>query len=192
MGKLKKIRGEWKHVEEGTLPKTFQRMLRELRKLDDELGISVYYSKPNKKEIQRQRNLEAREKLLNEIWESWPRKTLLNKEVLQMRGNALKNPEVKAFLNKNHKAIEDCALITVWGGEQHVGKEHDCPANNSPEDIQRHLTKFSFRNNWRARYDYFWGGPKDPVKILFEQSKNSRLKVIGIIQMLQQKEKKAA
>ena len=49
------------------------------------------------------------------IWENWPRKTLLSKDVLQMRGNALKNPEVKAILDKYHMRIEDCALVDTEG-----------------------------------------------------------------------------
>lgn len=190
MGKLKKIGGRWRYEESG-LPESFQKMLGDLKKLDDELGISVsFFSKPNKKEIQKRKNEKARELLLNKIWENWPRKTFLGKKVLQMRGNALKNPEVKALLGKSHMKIEDCALVDFLR-EQHRGQEHDCPGWCSPEDIQTHLTEFEFGNTWRGHYDYYWGGPKDPVKILFEESKNHRFKVVGIIQMFPQLVKKA-
>lgn len=172
-----------------SLPKTFQKMLGELKRLDDELGISI---EPNKKEIQEDKKRKARKELLNKIWQNWPRKTLLGKDVLQMRGNALKNPEIKTFLNKSHIRIEDCALVNFWD-ERHVGQQDDCPAWCSPEDIQIHLTEFEFGNTWLPHFDYCWGSPKDPVKILFKQSGNNRFKVVGIVEMFpQQKEKKAA
>lgn len=169
------------------LPKSFQNLLGKLKELDDQLGISVSYPKATKMEIRRQEAFKARDKLLNVIWSQWPRKTLLNKEVLQMRGNALKSPEVKAILNSHQIGVEDCALISLWGEEEHIGKEHDCPAHTSPEDIQIHLTKFRFGNHWRLRCDYYYGGPKDAIKILFKNSKNNRFKVVGIIQMFQEK-----
>ena len=72
----------------GALPKRFLKMLQELKTL--ELQIERIETKIDTKDVR-----ESRNKLLEVIWENWPRKTLLNKEVLQMRGNALKNPEVK-------------------------------------------------------------------------------------------------
>jgi hypothetical protein len=168
--------------QESTLPKPFQKMLGQLKRLDDELGISVSFLKPTEKQIQKQKKEKAREKLLDKIWENWPRKMILSKEVLQMRGNALKNLGIKTFLNKSYMRIEDCALVYFWD-EQHVGKEHDCPADCSPERIRNHLTEWGWGNTWRARYDYRWGGPRDPVKILFEKTKNNLFKAIGVIQM---------
>jgi hypothetical protein len=176
--------------KESTLPKTFQKMLGQLKRLNDQLGITISF-KPNEKEIQKQKKEEARKKLLDKIWENWPRKMILNKEVLQMRGNALKNPEIKAFLNKSHVRIEDCALVSFWD-EQNRGQEHDCPGFCSPEDIQTSLAKWEWGNVWLARYDYYWGGPKDPVKILFEHTKNNLFKAIGVIQMFPEKMKRAA
>lgn len=168
--------------KKSSLPKPFQKMLRQLGKLDDELGISLSFLKPDKKEIQERKKRETRKKLLDKIWENWPRKTLLNKDVLQMRSNALKNPEIKVFLNKSHTRIEDCALVKT-GNERNIGRRDDCPAYCSPERIESYLTEWNWGNSWRLHLDYFWGGPKDPVKILFEKSRNNRFKVVGVIQM---------
>ncbi len=170
------------------LPKDFGKRLRALKRLDDDLGISINFQK--KKKSRRDRNLEVREKLLESVWESWPRKMILNEKVLQMRGNALKNAEVKALLKKTGFGIEDCALASLWD-ERHAGQENDCPANTSPENLRSHLAEFHYGNNWRIRLDYYWGGPKDPVKILFQESKNYRYKVIGVIQMFPKKKKAA-
>jgi hypothetical protein len=179
--------------KEGTLPKPFQKMLGELKRLDDELGISnSFFKQPSKKEIEKRKKEKAREEVLKNIWQSWPRKVLLNKDVLQMRGNALKNPEVKPLLNKNHIRIEDCALVAVCWDEQHRGQRSDCPGFTSPQQIQNDLIGFGSGNMWLNHYDYYWGGRNDPVKILFKRSDNHRFKVVGVIQMFPQKEKKAA
>jgi hypothetical protein len=174
----------------GNLPKTFQKMLGQLKKLDDELGITL---RPygDKKEIWERGKRKERETLLDQIWQSWPRKTVLNKDILQMRGNALKNPEVKTVLKKSNIRIEDCALIDLAWDEEYIGKEHDCPAHCSPEDIRNIFVGGGWGNSWRMKYRYEWGGPKDPVKILFEKSNNSRFKIVGVIQMFP-REKKAA
>ena len=39
--------------------------------------------------------------------------------------------------------------------------------------------------------DYYWGGPKDQIKILFRQSNNNRFKVIGLIEMFSKREEGA-
>jgi hypothetical protein len=176
--------------QESTLPKTFQKMLGQLKRLDDELGITIRPYE-DEKEVRERKKREERKKLLERIWESWPRKMVLNKEVLQMRGNALKNPEIKAFLNKGHIRIEDCALISFWD-ELNRGQQHDCPGFCSPRDIQENLAEWGWGNVWLARYDYCWGGPKDPVKILFEKTKNNLFRAIGVIQMFPEKMKRAA
>ncbi len=169
----------------GNLPKDFQGMLKKLKQLDDELGIS----NPDKKYILKEKKKKDREHLLKTIWDNWPRKTFLNRDVLQMRSNALKNPEIKALLAKTHIRIEDCALVDFWE-ERYRGSKWDCPADCSPESIQHHLTDWEFGNYWESTRDYYWGGPKDQIKILFERSNNNRFKVIGLIEMFP--EKKAA
>lgn len=178
-------------MKKENLPKTFQKMLGQLKKLDDELGITIRPYR-DKKETWEEGKRKERETLLDKIWQSWPRKTVLNKDILQMRGNALKNPEVKTVLKKSNTRIEDCALIDLAWDEEYIGKEHDCPAHCSPEDIRRIFTGEGSVNSWRTKYRYEWGGPKDPVKILFQQSANSRFKIVGITQMFGGKEKKAA
>jgi hypothetical protein len=180
--------------KKGTLPKDFQGMLKKLKLLNDELGITIRpYSKKTEKEAREQAKKEERKTLLGEIWQAWPRRTVLSRDALQMRGNALKNPEVEALLKKTDSRIEDCALIDVWG-EEHIGQQWDCPANCSPEDIRRSLTDktFGFKNRWQLFNRYEWGGPKDPIKILFEKSANNRFKIVGIIQMLGEKYEKRA
>jgi hypothetical protein len=166
------------------LPKSFLKMLQELKTL--ELQIERIETKIDTKDVR-----ESRNKLLEGIWENWPRKTLLNKEVLQMRGNALKNPEVKMVLNNYRVRIEDCALVEL-GGEDHIGSkgEWECPAFSSSESILKYLQERAWGNTWKARLSYYWGGPKDQVKILFQQSNNNRFKVIGLIEIFP--EKKAA
>ena len=161
-------------------------MLRELKQLDDDLGITVDFKIPKRDEKQIKR--ERRDKLLDEIWEKWPRKTLLNKDVLQMRGNALKNPVVKALLEETHKRIEDCALVK-HGSERHNGSkyEHECPGNTSPEAISDSLQKWQFENTWNGHFSYYWGSPKDRIKILFKKSDNNRFRAIGLIQMFPEK-----
>ena len=109
-----------------------------------------------------------------------------------MRGNALKNPEVKTVLKKSNTRIEDCALINLAWDEEYIGKEHDCPAHCAPENIRNLFTGWGFGNSWWSKYRYEWGGPKDPVKILFKRSDNGLFKVVGFIQMFPAKEKKAA
>jgi hypothetical protein len=168
--------------KKGTLPENFQGMLKKLKQLDDELGISLKtYSTPEEKREKKKRK--ERETLLNQIWQNWPRRMVLGKNVLQMRGNALKNPEVKAVLKKTDSRIEDCALI-VFFNEEHTGKRWDCPAYCSPEDIKSGLIeeRFGFKNLWESRNRYEWGGPNDLVKILFRQSGNNRHRVVGITQ----------
>jgi hypothetical protein len=166
------------------LPKSFLKMVQELKTL--ELQIKRIETKIDTKDVR-----ESRDKLLEVIWENWPRKTLLNKEVLQMRGNALKNPEVKMVLNNYRVQIEDCALVELEG-EDHIGSkgEWECPAFSSSESILNYLQEWSWGNTWKARLSYYWGGPKDQVKILFRQSNNNRFKIIGLIEMFT--EKKAA
>jgi len=172
--------------KETSLPKAFQKMLGQLKKLDDDLGISF---NPGGQEILRRQKREAREKLLDKIWESWPRKTFLDKDILQMRGNAIKNPEVKTLLKKSNTRIEDCALIDLAWDEEYIGKKHDCPAHCSPEDIRSIFTGGGWGNTWQTKYRYEWGGTKDPIKILFQHSANHRFKIVGIIQMFGEKEK---
>jgi hypothetical protein len=166
-----------------TLPKNFQEMLRKLKQLDDELGISLKaYDTP--REVRERNKRKERETLLNQIWQNWPRRMVCDKNVLQMRGNASRNSEVKAVLKKTDSRIEDCALIGFWN-EEHMGKRWDCSVYCSPEDIKSGLIegRFGFKNLWESRNRYEWGGPNDLVKILFRRSGNSRYKVIGIIQM---------
>jgi hypothetical protein len=159
------------------LPKSFLKMLQELKTL--ELQIERIETKIDTKDVR-----ESRNKLLEVIWENWPRKTLLNKDVLQMRGNALKNPEVKMVLNNYRVRIEDCALVNLVG-ENHVGSkgEWECPAFSSSESILNYLQEWNWGNEWKTRLDYYWGGPKDQVKILFQKSNNNRFKIIGLIEM---------
>jgi hypothetical protein len=173
------------NMKKNTLPKEFQTMLKSLERLDDELGIS----NPDKKYILKEKKKKDREHLLKRIWDNWPRKTFLNRDVLQMRGNALKNPKVKAILNKYHIGIEDCALVNCWE-EKYRGSHWDCPADCSPESIRQHLAEWEWGNIHSLQNDYYWGGLKDPVKILFKQSNNNRFKVIGLIEIFP--EKKAA
>lgn len=181
--------------KKGTLQKDFQRMLKKLERLDDELGINLSpFREKTVKEAREEATKKERKTLLDQIWQNWPRRTVLSKDVLQMRNNALKNPEVKAVLKKTNSRIEDCGLVHWWN-EEHIGKGWDCPANCSPEYMGRSLTDktFGFQNRWNLVNRYEWGGPKDPIKILFLQSGNNRFKVVGIIQMLGEKsEKKAA
>jgi mRNA deadenylase 3'-5' endonuclease subunit Ccr4 len=171
------------------LPKGFLEMLKRLKRLDDDLGISVNLVK--KKQIQKWDKEKVRKQTLEKIWENWPRKTLLSKDVLQMRSNALKNPKIKAILNKYHIQIENCALVDLRC-ERHFGSsaEWECPAYTSPESILEHLQETNFGNIWKSTLDYYWGGPKDQIKILFQQSNNNRFKVIGLIEMFP--ERKAA
>ena len=164
--------------------------MKSLKKLDDELGISL--SPPHEKtkeEIRKEAKKKERKTLLSEIWQAWPRRTVLSRDVLQMRSNALKNPEVKAILKKTDSRIEDCALVNLMF-ERHIGEERDCPAYCSLENIRMALTdeKWSFANRWRALNNYEWGSPKDPIKILFQQSANNRFKMVGITQMFKRKE----
>ena len=177
--------------KKSSLPKPFQKMLGELKKLDDELGITI---RPygDKKETWERGKRKERKALLDQIWQSWPRRTFLDKDILQMRGNALKNPEVKTVLKKSNTRIEDCALVDLAWGEEYIGKENDCPAHCSPEDIRGIFTDGGFGNSWRARYRYEWGGSKDSIKILFKQSDNHRFKTVGIIQMFGEKLKEKA
>jgi hypothetical protein len=179
--------------KKGSLPKTFQKRLSELKRLDDELGITVtFFTTPTEKQIRERKKREEREQLLKEIWQNWPRKTLLDKDVMQMRGNALKNREVKAILEKTHTRIEDCALVDLRG-EDHIGTRHDCPGNCSPEEFTNSLTISGWRNMWLSYHGYGWGGPKDPIKILFEQSGNYRYQCVGVIQMFSKdRERKVA
>jgi hypothetical protein len=134
---------------------------------------------------------EHKDKLMEAIWENWPRKTLLSKDVLQMRGNALKNPEVRGILDKYHIGIEDCGLID-FKGEDHIGSKGDqeCPAHSSSESVLKKFQEWEWGNIWKPWLDYYWGGPKDQIKILFQQSNNNRFKVIGLIEIFP--EKKAA
>lgn len=175
--------------EKNTLPKKFQIMLKDLKRLDDELGISISPTQRSKKETLKDQKKKERTQLLEKIWDNWPRKIFLNKDVLQMRSNALKNPEIKAVLTKAHIRIEDCALVNFWR-EKYRGSDWDCPADCSPEFIQHHLTDWNYGNRWLSWNDYYWGGPKDQIKILFQQSNNNRFKIIGLIEMFP--EKKAA
>jgi hypothetical protein len=170
--------------KKNVLPKSFLKMLQELKTL--ELQIERIETKIDTKDVR-----ESRNKLMEVIWENWPRKTLLSKDILQMRGNALKNSEVKIVLNKYHMRIEDCALVN-FGGEDHQGsrREWECPAHSSSESILKQFQEWSWGNEWKAHLDYYWGGPKDQVKILFRESNNNRFKIIGLIEMFP--EKKAA
>jgi hypothetical protein len=172
-------------MKKNSLPKEFQGMLKELKRLDDELGISrrIFANKKERQECDRR---DQRKKLLEKIWENWPRKTLLTKDVLQMRGNALKNSQIKTTLDRYKIRIEDCALIDCRN-EQHIGSWHDCPANCSPEDIQANLIKWEFGNTWFAPHSYYWGGPKDRIKILFHVSGNNRFNAIGLTEMFPMK-----
>jgi hypothetical protein len=178
-------------MEKNLLPKEFRKMLGELKRLDDELGITLNPLGCTKKETMEHKRREQREHLLKEIWQNCPRKTFLTKDVLQMRGNALKNPEIRAILEKIHIRVEDCALVD-FRGEDHIGQKHDCPAHSSPEHIQNSFVKWDWGNIWFPWLDYKWGGPKDPIKILFEQSDNNRYRCVGLIQMFDKDRRKGA
>lgn len=173
--------------KKNTLPKEFQALLKHLKRLDDALGITL---KPygDKKEIFKQGMYREREMVLDQIWGKWPRKTVLSKDVLQMRGNALKNCEVNDVLFKYQVRIEDCALVDVID-ERYIGSQYEqpCPANSAPESILNHLQKYEHGNSWKAWFDYYWGGPKDQIKILFKRSNNNRYKIIGLIEMFPEK-----
>ncbi len=133
--------------KENTLPKKFQTMLKDLNRLDHELGILL---DQDKKETLKDKKQKERSRLLETIWANWPRKTFLNRDVLQMRSNALKNPEIKAVLAKTHISIEDCALVDFWE-EHYRGERWECPGNCSPESIQHHLTDWEFGNYWESK-----------------------------------------
>jgi hypothetical protein len=174
-------------MKQTILTKEFQGMLGELKQLDDDLGISIDLK--NTKRDEKEIKTERRRNLLKEIWSSWPRRTVLDKEILQMRGNALKNPEVRTILEKTNIRIEDCALVN-FSSDQYMGEIWDCPGDCSPESIRKALLKYGWANSWRPFHRYLWGSPKDRIKILFEQSANNRFKVIGLIEIFP--EKKAA
>jgi hypothetical protein len=171
------------------LTKEFQGMLKHLKWLDDKLGFSI---DRDKKEAIRQGLIKEREMVLEQIWGNWPRKMIVDKDVLQMKGNALKNPEVKKVLERTGSQIEDCALVESWGMEEHVGKRHDCPAHCEPKQIKSVLTESGWGNTWETRYSYKWGGPRDVIKILFHRSANNLFRCTGIIQTFPGNKKKAA
>jgi len=179
-------------MKKQVLTKKFEGMLKKLKQLDDELGLT-YRDFSDPREVRERKKREEREGLLDRIWGNWPRRTILNKDILQLRKSALKNPGVKAILEKKGNRIENCSLVEIHE-ESHSGKFHDCPVNCSPEHMRYAIMKegWEFANVWNQAYRYRWGGPKDPIKILFQQSTNGRYKVIGIIEMFGEKPRKAA
>jgi len=176
-----------------SLPKNFEAMLMRLKKLDDLLGIG-YNPGGNHKEVLEIKCRGEREKLLDMIWENWPRKTFLDKEVSGMRDKALKSGLVREILKKYRIQIEDCAFIGFLG-ETHIGYGWDCPAHCSPKSMRKSLVSSDCGNVWKADHRYFWGNFRDQVKILFKKSANNRYKVVGVIEMFEenfQKGKKKA
>jgi hypothetical protein len=165
-------------MKKNALPEKFLNMLRELKAIEIEI----------KKSLQGKDPYEHQDKLHDAIWENWPRKMLLNKKVLQMRAKALKNPKVKAILDKYHIGIENCALVD-FRGEFHEGSksEHECPAFSSSDSILKSFREWDFGNVWKPHFDYCWGGPKDQIKILFDKSNNNQFKAVGLIEMFPMK-----
>lgn len=114
-------------------------------------------------------------KFLETLWDNPIRKTEVTKEVIELRGKALKNETVRSLLEQNHTSIKDVAIVITLGDETYIGKQWECPGFNSSDDI------FGFLNDWLLRHRYIFGGPKDRVKLLFRGSENNRDYFCGII-----------
>ena len=125
------------------------------------------------------------------IVESPWRMTEVTPKLEEMRKKALRIPEIRALLTRYKLSIEDAAFIMFWR-ERVEGLDHrrymfDCM------DVTKRLK--SPTNHWEISERYLFGGPQDPVKIIFDQSKNGGYFIYGFIAksaVRSTREKKAA
>jgi len=115
-----------------------------------------------------------RRDLLKTLWDSPIRLTEITKEVAELVRKAEKNPIAKLLLNAYRISLKDVALAVV-SDEKYIGKNWDCPANNSWNSI------FHWHNDWFLRLRYLYGSPKDQVKLIFRRSGNESHYFCGFV-----------
>ena len=111
------------------------------------------------------------------IVESPWRMTEATPKLEKMRKKAMRIPEIRLLLARYKLSIEDAAFITFWRErvEGLDGREYFWDCMTRTEELK------SPTNHWEISERYLYGGPQDPVKIIFDESKNSTSCIYGFM-----------
>ena len=106
------------------------------------------------------------------------RVTEVTPKLEEVRKKAMRIPEIRALLARYKLSIEDAAFITFWRerveGLDGRGYLWDCM--NHAQSLKSPIT-----NHWEVSERYLYGGPQYPVKIIFDESKNSTFCIYGFM-----------
>jgi len=110
--------------------------------------------------------------------------------VLEFREKAMKNKEIRSFLEEYKIPIDDVALV-IFLDERIHGFLDGKVTWGYPG--QSHIITDPEANQWDFTERFVYGGPNDKARILFRDSKNNRYYVCGFMSNFPMKtEKKAA
>jgi len=119
------------------------------------------------------RKEEVGEAIVKSPW----RMTEVTPKLEEMRKKAMRIPEIRSLLARYKLSIEDAAFITFWRerveGLDGRGYLWDCMTRT--ESLKNPI------NHWEISERYLYGGPQDPVKIIFDESKNSTSCIYGFM-----------
>jgi hypothetical protein len=133
---------------------------------------------------------EKRDTIIERLCEEPVRNLEVTGTVLEFRGKALKNKEIRSFLEDHKIPIDDIALV-IFLDERIRGFLDGKVTWGYP--VQSHVIEDPEANQWEFTERFVYGGPNDKVRILFRESKNNRYYVCGFMTNFPMKaEKKAA
>lgn len=155
------------------------------RILDKRIRVLKRIEEQGEAAEQKARDLgKSREKVLKDLWENPVRMTEVTDEVKDLLGKAEKNPFVKLLMGGTRTTLPKLGLprlslkeiaLAIVGDETYIGQQWDCPAHNSWKDI------YQWNNAWRLRLRYLYGGPRDPVRLIFAHSRNNAYYLCGFM-----------
>jgi hypothetical protein len=116
--------------------------------------------------------VEKQKAICEELKQSF-RLTEVNRRVIAWRKKAMAHPEVKAVIEQYHIPIESVALAEcgrdAWNfrADYHYKSSYFFSANYK-------------HNRWETMKVYVYGGPKDPVEILFKHVPGFGFEFVGV------------
>ncbi len=122
----------------------------------------------------RVRGLVVRQEAIEQELKDSFRVTDVTRHVIAMRKRALKHVGIRSILERHGTPVEEVALV-----ERFPEKWNFTPSGlycNNP-----HLRTIYTESTWTAHTRYHYGGPKDPIQIIFEGGKGLGYQIIGVL-----------
>jgi len=115
--------------------------------------------------------VEKQKAICEELKQSF-RLTEINRRVIAWRKKVMSHREVKAMIERYHIPIENVALAKWWYDEWNLdfGMQYD---NHFLLDIYK-------GSRWDMKKQYVYGGPKDPIEILFKSVPKVGYQIAGV------------